>query len=101
MFHRVATGTTSLSNWLSSHPRAVFVPPPEAHDYREAHVFDNTPKFWHGVSMQGRREVLSPVASSRDTVIDCKRGLLLLLLLVRCCVVVVVAAAAVLAVLLS
>lgn len=79
VFHLVVTGTTSLSNWLYSHPRAVFVPPPEAHDYREAHVFDNTPRFWHGVSDRGKRESLSPVASSRDTVIDCKRYFL------RCC----------------
>lgn len=67
-----STGTTSLSNWLVEHPRAVFVPPPEGYDFREAHVFDFSPKHWKRQSAQVKRGLLSPVAAPEDTVIDCE-----------------------------
>eukprot|EP00752_Nemacystus_decipiens_P003848 g3540.t1 len=63
-------GTTSLSNWLAEHPRAVLVPAAEGHDFREAHVFDYSPKFWHELTPRARRNLLSPVATPEDTVID-------------------------------
>lgn len=69
-----STGTTSLSNWLAEHPQAVFVPPAEGHDFREAHVFDVSPKFWHDLTPRATRNLLSPVANPEDTVIDCKRS---------------------------
>lgn len=50
----------------------MFVPPAEGHDFREAHVFDFSPKFWHDLTPQARRDLLSPVATPGDTVIDCK-----------------------------
>ena len=69
---RFLTGTTSLSSWLAEHPRAVFVPPPQGRDFREAHVFDFSPKYWQEQTPRAKRNLLSPVATPEDTVVDCK-----------------------------
>ncbi|CAM9626157.1 unnamed protein product [Scytosiphon promiscuus] len=63
-------GTTSLSNWLAEHPRTALVPPAPGHDFREAHVFDLTPKAWHNLDARGRAEKLAAAAAPEDTVID-------------------------------
>lgn len=59
----------------------MFAPPPGGFDFREAHVFDFSPKFWHEQTPRDRRELLAPVAAPEDTVIDCKRERLAF----RCC----------------
>ncbi|CAN0137129.1 unnamed protein product, partial [Laminaria digitata] len=63
-------GTTSLSNWLSRHPRARLVSPQEGYKFFEAHLFDNSPKLWHDTKVAARRARLATLAAKEDTVID-------------------------------
>lgn len=69
---RVRAGTTSLSNWMAEHPRLRFVPPAPGHDFREAHVFDFSPKLWGSTKPRELRRRLGAAAGPDDVVIDCK-----------------------------
>ncbi|CAM9370334.1 unnamed protein product [Scytosiphon promiscuus] len=69
-------GTTSLSDWLSHHPRIRWVRRPQHLYYLEAHVFDvpPDPKEWRqsvrSPSSSQLRDRLSVAAEAKDAVID-------------------------------
>ena len=75
----VAAGTSSLSEWMSHHPRIRWVRRPQHLYYREAHVFDIPPD-----AAEWRRSATSPSSLLRDrlavearkgdTVVDCEWG---------------------------
>lgn len=79
-----AAGTSSLSEWMSHHPRIRWVRRPQHLYYLEAHVFDIPPD-----AAEWRRSAMSPSSSSSpslrdrlaveaqdgDTVVDCEWGL--------------------------